>query len=134
MSPALRTLVAFGTRPEAIKLAPIISELRRRPNSEVFVCATAQHREMLDQVLRIFDIVPDRDLNVMKADQALDDVTAAVVDRMTDVLSAWTPDVLLVQGDTSTAMAAALAAFYRHVPVGHVEAGLRTGIRTSPFP
>ena len=130
----LRTLVVFGTRPEAIKVAPVIAELRARRDSEIFVCATAQHREMLDQVLRIFGVVPDRDLNVMRADQSLDDVTASVLEGVTDVIDDWRPDVLLVQGDTASAMAAALAAFYRRVPVGHIEAGLRTGIRTSPFP
>ncbi|HKW79247.1 MAG TPA: UDP-N-acetylglucosamine 2-epimerase (non-hydrolyzing) [Candidatus Limnocylindria bacterium] len=130
----LRTLVVFGTRPEAIKVAPVIAELRARRDSEIFVCATAQHREMLDQVLRIFGVVPDRDLNVMRADQSLDDVTASVLEGVTDVVDDWRPDVLLVQGDTASAMAAALAAFYRRVPVGHIEAGLRTGIRTSPFP
>ena len=134
MSDALRVLVAFGTRPEAIKLAPVISELRTREHVSVFVCATAQHREMLDQVLRVFDVVPDRDLDIMRSDQGLHDITAAVLERLTPLLDEWGPDVALVQGDTASAMAAALAAFYRHVPVGHVEAGLRTEIRASPFP
>lgn len=134
MTETLRVLVGFGTRPEAIKLAPVISELRARDGVSVFACATAQHREMLDQVLRIFDVVPDRDLDIMRPDQGLHDITAAVLERLTPLIDEWRPDVVLVQGDTASAMAAALAAFYRRVPVGHVEAGLRTGIRTSPFP
>ncbi len=134
MTEALRVLVSFGTRPEAIKLAPLIAELRSRGAVSVFTCATAQHREMLDQVMRIFDIVPDRDLDVMRADQGLHDVTAAVLQRLTPLLDEWKPHVVVVQGDTASAMAAALAAFYRGIPVGHVEAGLRTGIRASPFP
>ena len=134
MTEVLRALVVFGTRPEAIKLAPVIAELRSRAGVAVFACATAQHREMLDQVLAIFGVAPDRDLDIMRADQGLHDVTAAVVAGVTPLIDDWRPDVVLVQGDTASAMAAALAAFYRRVPVGHVEAGLRTGVRTSPFP
>jgi UDP-N-acetylglucosamine 2-epimerase len=133
-TPRLRVLVIFGTRPEAIKLAPIIFELRRRADVEPIVCVTAQHREMLDQVLDIFGLVPDADLNVMRADQRPEDVVSAVLTRVGAVLGEVTPDIVLVQGDTTTAMATALAAFFRQIPVGHVEAGLRTGMRASPFP
>ncbi len=134
MTNALKALVVFGTRPEAIKLAPLIAELRSRTGVSVFACATAQHREMLDQVLRIFGVSPDRDLDIMRPDQSLADVTAAALHGVASVIAEWSPDVVLVQGDTASAMAAALAAFYGGVPVGHVEAGLRTDIRSSPFP
>ncbi len=129
-------LVIFGTRPEAIKLAPVVRELRRRtpPGGHVRICVTGQHRQMLDQVLRIFEIEPDVDLDLMRPNQSLPDLTARALTAVADVLADDRPDAVLVQGDTTTAMAAALAAFYAQVPVGHVEAGLRTGDRYSPFP
>jgi UDP-N-acetylglucosamine 2-epimerase (non-hydrolysing) len=131
----IRVLAVLGTRPEAIKMAPVIQELRRHPNAvSVRVCVTAQHREMLDQALSIFDIAPDLDLDLMEPDQALPELTGRVLARVTDILLAETPDLVLVQGDTTTVMAAALASFYQRVPVGHVEAGLRTRNPYSPFP
>ena len=131
----LTVLTIFGTRPEAIKLSPVVSELARFP-SEVcsVVCITAQHRDMLDQVLRIFEIQPDLDLNLMTENQTLPDLTSAALLGVASVLEQVQPDVVLVQGDTTSAMAAGLAAFYRKIPVGHVEAGLRTGDRYQPFP
>ncbi|HEY3257742.1 MAG TPA: UDP-N-acetylglucosamine 2-epimerase (non-hydrolyzing) [Gemmatimonadaceae bacterium] len=132
--PVLNALVVFGTRPEAIKLAPVVAELRSRVGVAVTVCVTAQHREMLDQVLDLFGMTPEYDLDVMKADQRPEDVSADVLRRTADLCRRLQPDVLLVQGDTTTAMAASLGAFFARIPVGHVEAGLRTGIRTSPFP
>ncbi len=128
-------LIVFGTRPEAIKMAPLVGELKK--NDELFktvVCVTGQHREMLDQVLRIFDIVPDYDLNIMKQGQDLYDVTTRVLMGMRDVLKEVKPDVVCVHGDTTTSTAAALAAFYQQIPVAHVEAGLRTGNIYSPWP
>ena len=128
-------MLVFGTRPEAIKVAPLVKEFQK--NSEEFetiVCVTGQHREMLDQVLRIFDITPDYDLNIMKQGQDLYDVTARVLTGMRDVLKEAKPDVVLVHGDTTTSTAAALAAFYQQIPVGHVEAGLRTHNIYSPWP
>lgn len=128
-------LLVFGTRPEAIKMAPLVKEFQKY--SEVFrtvVCVTGQHREMLDQVLRIFDIIPDYDLNIMKQGQDLYDVTSRVLLGMRDVLKETLPDVVLVHGDTTTSTAAALAAFYQQIPVGHVEAGLRTYDIYSPWP
>jgi UDP-N-acetylglucosamine 2-epimerase (non-hydrolysing) len=131
----IRILVVLGTRPEAIKLAPVIMELlRHKDRIQTVVCATGQHREMLQQVLKTFGLHPDFDLDVMKANQSLADVTCAVLTGMDGVLEREKPDVMLVQGDTSTAMAASLAAFYRRIPVGHVEAGLRTRDRYNPFP
>jgi UDP-N-acetylglucosamine 2-epimerase (non-hydrolysing) len=135
MSSRKKILVVFGTRPEAIKLAPVIRELLQYPKSFVTrVCVTAQHREMLDQVLAIFKIRTHHDLNVMHRGQSLEDVTSRVLLGMKDVLSRERPDMVLLQGDTTTVMAAALAAFYAGVPVGHVEAGLRTWNKRSPFP
>ena len=125
-------LIVFGTRPEAIKMAPVIQELKN--SFTVKVCVTAQHREMLDQVLKIFDIVPDYDLDIMKPGQDLFDVTCNVLSGIKDVLKESNPDIVLVHGDTTTSMAAALAAFYSQIPVGHVEAGLRTFNINSPFP
>ena len=128
-------MLVFGTRPEAIKMAPLVKEFQR--NSQDFrtvVCVTGQHREMLDQVLHIFEIKPDVDLNIMKQGQDLYDVTARVLSGMRDVLKNIKPDVVLVHGDTTTSTAAALAAFYQQIPVGHVEAGLRTGNIYSPWP
>ena len=130
-----KILLVFGTRPEAIKMCPLVKEFQKYPNDfETVVCVTGQHREMLDQVLEIFGVKPDFDLNIMKLGQDLYDVTARVLTGMRDVLDAVKPDVVLVHGDTTTSMAAALAAFYRQIPVGHVEAGLRTHNLYSPWP
>lgn len=130
-----RVLLVFGTRPEAIKMCPLVKEFQKHPESfETVVCVTGQHREMLDQVLQIFDVKPDYDLNIMKQGQDLYDVTARVLTGMRDVLDTVKPDVVLVHGDTTTSMAAAMAAFYRQIPVGHVEAGLRTHNLYSPWP
>lgn len=131
----LRIVTVFGTRPEAIKMAPVVLELKKRSAEfESLVCVTAQHREMLDQVLSIFGIEPDFDLNVMRMEQDLFDVTSAVIQGMRDVLRQVQPDLVLVHGDTTTTFAATLAAFYLRIPVGHVEAGLRTGNLYSPWP
>ena len=130
-----KILLVFGTRPEAIKMAPLVKKLQA--NTEEFqtiVCVTGQHREMLDQVLRLFDITPDYDLNIMKPNQDLYDITSRILLGMRDVLKEVQPDIVLVHGDTTTSMAAALAAFYQQIPVGHVEAGLRTGNIYSPWP
>lgn len=128
-------LLVFGTRPEAIKMAPLVKEFRKYPiDFDTRVCVTGQHREMLDQVLHIFDIVPDYDLNIMRRGQDLYDVTSKVLLGMRDVLRDVSPDVVLVHGDTTTSMAAALAAFYQQISVGHVEAGLRTHNIYSPWP
>ena len=129
-----RIMIALGTRPEAIKLCPLIKELRTRGKSEVFVLSTGQHREMLDSALRAFGIKPDFDMDVMRTGQTLSDVTARILRRADEVLAVEQPEVLLVQGDTTTAFATALAAFHRRVRVGHVEAGLRTYRIGSPFP
>lgn len=130
-----RVMLVFGTRPEAIKMAPLVQEFRKHPDQyETLVCVTGQHREMLDQVLNIFGIVPDYDLNIMKPGQDLYDVTARILSGMRDVLSEVKPEIVLVHGDTTTSMAVALAAFYRQIPVGHVEAGLRTHNIYSPWP
>lgn len=128
-------MLVFGTRPEAIKMAPLVKAFAALPEEfETVVCVTGQHREMLDQVLRIFEIVPDYDLNIMKQGQDLYDVTARVLTGMREVLKEVKPDVVLVHGDTTTSTAAALAAFYQQIPVGHVEAGLRTHNIYSPWP
>ncbi len=129
-----KVLMVFGTRPEAIKMAPLVLELRRSKTLNVEVCVTAQHREMLDQVLSLFDIVPDYDLNIMKAGQDLYDITSRVLLGLRDVIQKAKPDVLLVHGDTTTTFASSLAAFYEKVEIGHVEAGLRTGNLYSPWP
>ena len=130
-----RVMLVFGTRPEAIKMAPLVQEFQKYPAQyETLVCVTGQHREMLDQVLSIFGIVPDYDLNIMKPGQDLYDVTARVLSGMRDILTQSQPDVVLVHGDTTTSMAVALAAFYQQIPVGHVEAGLRTQNIYSPWP
>lgn len=130
-----KVMLVFGTRPEAIKMAPLVKELQKHPDDfETIVCVTGQHREMLDQVLKIFEIVPDYDLNIMKQGQDLYDVTARVLTGMRDVFKECKPDVVLVHGDTTTSTAAALAAFYQQIPVGHVEAGLRTHNIYSPWP
>ena len=119
-------MVIFGTRPEAIKLAPVIKELEKREETTPIVCVTGQHRQMLDQVLKAFDIVPDFDLNIMHEKQTLTDITTRVLKGMEEVLIKAKPDIILVHGDTTTTFAAALAAYYRQIPIGHVEAGLRT--------
>ncbi len=130
-----KVMLVFGTRPEAIKMCPLVKEFQKHPNEfETIVCVTGQHREMLDQVLTIFDVKPDFDLNIMKQGQDLYDVTARVLTGMRDVFKECKPDVVLVHGDTTTSTAAALAAFYQQIPVGHVEAGLRTHNIYSPWP
>lgn len=130
-----KILLVFGTRPEAIKMAPLVKNLQEYPEQfQTIVCVTGQHREMLDQVLRLFEIVPDYDLNIMKPNQDLYDITSRILLGMRDVLKDVQPDIVLVHGDTTTSMAAALAAFYQQIPVGHVEAGLRTGNIYSPWP
>ena len=128
-------MLVFGTRPEAIKMCPLVKEFQKYPTDfKTIVCVTGQHREMLDQVLKIFEVTPDYDLNIMKQGQDLYDVTARVLTGMRDVLKEVQPDVVLVHGDTTTSTAAALAAFYQQIPVGHVEAGLRTHNIYSPWP
>ena len=130
-----KVMLVFGTRPEAIKMAPLVKEFQKYPETfKTIVCVTGQHRQMLDQVLQLFDITPDYDLNIMKQGQDLYDVTARVLTGMRDVLKETQPDVVLVHGDTTTSTAAALAAFYQQIPVGHVEAGLRTHNIYSPWP
>ncbi|WP_306435949.1 non-hydrolyzing UDP-N-acetylglucosamine 2-epimerase [Odoribacter splanchnicus] len=130
-----KIMLVFGTRPEAIKMAPLVKEFQKYPKEfETIVCVTGQHREMLDQVLRIFEIRPDYDLDIMKQGQDLYDVTARVLSGMRDVLKEAQPDVVLVHGDTTTSTASALAAFYQQIPVGHIEAGLRTHNIYSPWP
>ena len=130
-----KVMLVFGTRPEAIKMCPLVKELQKRSGEfETIVCVTGQHREMLDQVLRIFEVNPDIDLNIMKQGQDLTDVTVRILTGMRDVLKTCQPDVVLVHGDTTTSTAAALAAFYAQIPVGHVEAGLRTHNIYSPWP
>jgi UDP-N-acetylglucosamine 2-epimerase len=129
-----RVLVVFGTRPEAIKMAPLVTMLRARRNFAVKVCVTGQHRQMLDQVLSLFGIAPEFDLNVMKPNQDLSDLTCRVVDGLQPILREWKPNVVLVQGDTSSTFAASLAAFHQRIAIGHVEAGLRTGNMNSPWP
>ncbi len=130
----MNILVAMGTRPEAIKLFPVIHALKREPAFDVTVCVTAQHREMLDQVLSIADIRPDVDLDLMRPNQSLPQITSRILTGLDDVLNETKPDRVLVQGDTTTAMAAALSAYYHKIPVDHVEAGLRSGDIYSPFP
>lgn len=130
-----KVMLVFGTRPEAIKMAPLVKEFQKYPNQfQTIVCVTGQHRQMLDQVLDLFEIEPDYDLNIMKQGQDLYDVTARVILGMRDVLATAKPDIVLVHGDTTTSTASALAAFYQQIPVGHVEAGLRTHNVYSPWP
>ena len=130
-----KIMLVFGTRPEAIKMCPLVKEFQKRKNEfDTVVCVTGQHREMLDQVLNIFDVKPDKDLNIMRKGQDLTDVTVRILSGMRDVLKTYKPDVVLVHGDTTTSTAAALAAFYAQIPVGHVEAGLRTHNIYSPWP
>lgn len=130
----MKVLTVFGTRPEAIKMAPVINALQHETAFETKVCVTAQHRQMLDQVLNLFAIIPDYDLNLMQPGQDLTDITVRVLHGMRDVLRQWHPDILLVHGDTTTTMASSLAAFYEKISVGHIEAGLRTGNIYSPWP
>jgi UDP-N-acetylglucosamine 2-epimerase len=134
MTAFCRVLTVFGTRPEAIKMAPVVKALQAQPDIDSHVCVTAQHREMLDQVLELFEIEPEFDLNLMRSGQDLTDVTTAVLTGMRSVLDAARPEWVLVHGDTTTTLAASLAAFYHKVAVGHVEAGLRTGNIYSPWP
>jgi UDP-N-acetylglucosamine 2-epimerase (non-hydrolysing) len=129
-----RVLSVFGTRPEAIKMAPVVGALAAADDIDARVCVTGQHREMLDQVLALFDIVPDYDLNLMRPGQGLEDITSGVLLALSPVLDDFQPDLVLVHGDTTTTLAASLAAYYRKIPVGHVEAGLRTGNILSPWP
>ncbi|MFE4113134.1 non-hydrolyzing UDP-N-acetylglucosamine 2-epimerase [Kosakonia sp. YIM B13611] len=130
----MKVLTVFGTRPEAIKMAPLVHALAKDPDFEARVCVTAQHREMLDQVLTLFSIVPDYDLNIMRPGQGLTEITCGILEGLKPILESFRPDVVLVHGDTTTTMAASLAAFYQRIPVGHVEAGLRTGDLSSPWP
>lgn len=130
----MRVLVVYGTRPEAIKMCPLILEMKNRPEIECVVCLTGQHREMLDQVNGLFGLIADYDLNIMQNCQSLSDITSRVLQGMNSVLDEEKPDIMLVHGDTTTSFAAALSAFYRNIPVGHVEAGLRTYNMKSPYP
>ncbi len=135
MNKMKKILLVFGTRPEAIKMAPLVKKLQEYPEQfQTIICVTGQHREMLDQVLRLFDITPDYDLNIMKPNQDLYDITSRILLGMRDVIKEVHADIVLVHGDTTTSMAVALAAFYQQIPVGHVEAGLRTGNIYSPWP
>lgn len=129
-----KIMVVFGTRPEAIKMCPLVKELYSRKNIEVIVCVTGQHRQMLNQVLTAFDVQPDYDLSIMKDKQTLFDVTSSILNKIKEVLEKEHPDIVLVHGDTSTTFATALSAFYLQIPVGHVEAGLRTYNLYSPYP
>ena len=130
----IKVMTIFGTRPEAIKMAPLVKELEKRKEIESIVCVTAQHREMLDQVLEVYDIKPDYDLNIMKQGQTLSEITSRVLMGLEDVMKKEKPNIVLVHGDTTTTFAGALAAFYNQVDIGHVEAGLRTWNKYSPFP
>ena len=130
----MRVLTIFGTRPEAIKMAPVVKALKNDTFFDSRVCITAQHREMLDQVLLLFEIEPEYDLNIMQQDQSLTDITSRILMELEHVLTEWRPDIVLVHGDTTTTFAASLAAFYQQIPIGHVEAGLRTGRLYSPWP
>lgn len=134
MQSKIKVMSIFGTRPEAIKMAPLVKELERRDEIESIVCVTAQHRQMLDQVLATFDIKPDHDLNIMKQGQTLSDITTSALLGLQDVIKETAPDIILVHGDTTTTFAGALAAFYNQVAIGHVEAGLRTNDKYSPYP
>ena len=129
-----KVMLVFGTRPEAIKMCPLVNELKKREELQTIVCVTGQHRQMLDQVLEAFHVVPDYDLSIMKDKQTLFDVTVNILERIKAVLDTEKPDVVLVHGDTSTTFVTALACFYMQIPVGHVEAGLRTYDIYSPYP
>ena len=130
----IKVMTVFGTRPETIKMAPLVKELKSRPEIETIVCVTAQHRQMLDQVLQAFQIVPDYDLDIMKQGQTLSDITTRVLTGLEQVIQEVKPHIVLVHGDTTTTFAGALAAFYQQVAIGHVEAGLRTYNKYSPYP
>ena len=130
----IKVMLAFGTRPEAIKMAPLVQALEAHPDFEPQVVVTAQHREMLDQILNLFGITPHVDLDLMQPGQTLAALTARIIDRLTPLIAGLKPDAILVQGDTTTTFCSALAAFYQDVPIGHVEAGLRTGDIRAPFP
>jgi UDP-N-acetylglucosamine 2-epimerase (non-hydrolysing) len=130
----IKVITIFGTRPEAVKMAPLVKELKSRKDIDVKVCVTAQHRQMLDQVLNLFDVVPDYDLNIMKDKQTLTSITTRALEGLEKIFEKENPDMVLVHGDTTTTFAGALAAFYKQIPVGHVEAGLRTFDRYFPFP
>ena len=129
-----KIMLVFGTRPEAIKMCPLVNELKKRSNVNTIVCVTGQHRQMLDQVLETFNVVPDYDLSIMKDKQTLFDITTSILLKVKSVLEEVKPDVVLVHGDTSTTFVTALACFYLQIPVGHVEAGLRTYNIFSPYP
>ena len=129
-----KVMLVFGTRPEAIKMCPLVNELKKRKTIETLVCVTGQHRQMLDQVLKIFNVVPDYDLSIMKQGQTLFDITTGILEKIKEVLEEAKPDVVIVHGDTSTTFVTALACFYLQIPVGHVEAGLRTYNIYSPYP
>lgn len=131
---AIKVMTVFGTRPETIKMAPLVEELKSRPEIEIIVCVTAQHRQMLDQVLHAFRIVPDYDLDIMQQGQTLADITSRVLTGLQEVIQKEKPDIVLVHGDTTTTFAGALAAYYQQAAIGHVEAGLRTYHKYSPFP
>ena len=133
--PPIKVITVFGTRPEAIKMAPVVKALQRNPQKiDVRICVTAQHRELLDQVLDVFDVQPDYDLHVMQEKQTLSYITAHILTKLDKILKEEQPDWILTQGDTTSAMTGALAGFYHHIQVGHIEAGLRTGTRHSPYP
>ncbi|EMZ5971480.1 UDP-N-acetylglucosamine 2-epimerase (non-hydrolyzing) [Escherichia coli] len=129
-----KIMVVFGTRPEAIKMAPLVHEIKKNPELELKVCVTAQHREMLDQVLDLFNIKPDYDLNLMKTGQTLNDITSSILIHIKSILKNYNPDIVLVHGDTATTFAVSLAAYYEQIVIGHIEAGLRTGNIYSPWP
>ena len=130
----ITVMTIFGTRPEAIKMAPLVKELKKRKEVKCIVCVTAQHRQMLDQVLKTFEIVPDYDLDIMQQGQTLSDITARVLAGLESVIQKVKPNIILVHGDTTTTFAGALAAYYNQVDIGHVEAGLRTWNKYSPYP
>jgi UDP-N-acetylglucosamine 2-epimerase len=130
----MKVITVFGTRPEAIKMAPLVKKLKANPEIESILCVTAQHREMLDQVLELFELVPDYDLNIMKQNQTISQITSNVLMGLEEVFIKEKPDIVLVHGDTTTTFAASLAAFYQQIRVGHVEAGLRTYDKYSPYP
>lgn len=130
----IKVLTVFGTRPEAIKMAPLVHALANDNRFDARCCVTAQHREMLDQVLDLFEIVPDYDLNIMRQGQTLNDITSRILLELKPVLQDFKPNIVLVHGDTATTFAASLAAYYEQIPVGHIEAGLRTGNLYSPWP
>ena len=129
-----KIMLVFGTRPEAIKMCPLVNELKKRKNIKTIVCVTGQHRQMLDQVLNAFDVKPDYDLSIMKDKQTLFDVTVNILEKIKEILETAKPNIVLVHGDTSTTFVTALACFYMQIPVGHVEAGLRTYNIYSPYP